>query len=61
MDPITLTALTASIGSILTIITGYLLKSRCTKVNCCFGCVECVRKARTTDRNSTEISLNSVS
>lgn len=56
MDPVTITALTASIGSILTIITGYLLKSRCTEFELCWGCIECERKLRSSSSHEVERS-----
>ena len=59
MDPVTITALTASIGSILTIITGYLLKSRCTKIDLCYGCIECERRLRSSS-GSHEVERSGV-
>lgn len=54
MDPVTITALTASIGSLLTIITGYLLKSRCTEFELCWGCLECERRLRSSEVERSE-------
>jgi len=59
MDPISITALTASIGSILTIITGYMLKSRCTKIDICWGCLDCERKLRSSS-SSREVERNEI-
>lgn len=56
MDPVVITALTSGIVAIISAITGYIYKSRCTNIECCCGLITCIRKplSRITKTSSGE-------